>query len=113
MFIITLGASQVMLVVKNLPASVVDEGLIPEPGTSPGVGKDTPLQYSFLENYMDREAWQATACGAAKSRTRLSEHITLKICLSDSTCTTSASSLLAPRNGLQFLCSLAQIFFFP
>ena len=61
------------LVVKNLPASVVDGGSVPGSGRSPGVGKDTPLQYSCLENSMDREAWRAIVHGAAKSRTRLSD----------------------------------------
>ena len=38
-----------------------------------GEGDDTPLQYSCLENPMDREAWQATVHGIAKSRTQLSD----------------------------------------
>ena len=49
--------------VKNLPAYAGDTGdlaLIPGSGRSPGVGNDNPLQYSCLENPMDREAWQAT-----------------------------------------------------
>ena len=53
-------ASQVMLVVKNLPAStgdVRDMGLFPGLGTSPGEGNGNQLQYSCLENSMDREAW--------------------------------------------------------
>ena len=37
-----------------------------------GEGNDNPLQYSCLENPMNREAWQATVHGVAKSRTRLS-----------------------------------------
>ena len=50
-------------VVKNLPANagdVRDVGSIPRLGRSPGVGNGNPLQYSCLENPMDREAWQAT-----------------------------------------------------
>ena len=39
---------------------------------SPGEGNGNPLQYSCLENPMDREAWQATVHGVAKSWTRLS-----------------------------------------
>ena len=39
---------------------------------SPGEGRGNPLQYSCLENPMDREAWQATTHGVKKSRTRLS-----------------------------------------
>ena len=37
-----------------------DLGSIPRSGRSPGEGNDNPLQYSYLENLMDREAWWAT-----------------------------------------------------
>ena len=37
-------------------------------------GNGSPLQYSYLENPMDRGAWRATVCGAAESWTRLSTH---------------------------------------
>ena len=47
-------------VVKNLPASAGDVGSVPELGRSPGEGNGNPLQYSCLENPMDRGAWQAT-----------------------------------------------------
>ena len=47
-------------------------GLIPESGRSPGKGNGNPLQYSHLENPMDRGAWQATVHGVAKHRTWLS-----------------------------------------
>ena len=43
-----------------------DMGLIPESGGSPGGGHGNPLQYSCLENPMDRGAWQATVHGVAK-----------------------------------------------
>ena len=51
-------------------------GLIPGSGRSPGVGNGNPLQYSCLENSMDRGAWRATVHGAAKSRdmTEATEH---------------------------------------
>ena len=55
-------ASQVVLVLKNLPASagdIRDVGLIPGSGRSPGGGNGNPLQYSCLENSMDRGAWWA------------------------------------------------------
>ena len=58
--------------VKNLPASagdVRDTGSIPGLGRSPGEGHDNPLQYSCLENPMDRGAWQATVHRVAKSGT--------------------------------------------
>ena len=47
-------------VVKNTPANAGDTretGLIPALGRSPGGGHGNPLQYSFLENPMEREAW--------------------------------------------------------
>ena len=47
-------------VVKNPPANVGDVGLIPGLGRSPGEGNGNPLQYSCLENPMNRGAWQAT-----------------------------------------------------
>ena len=59
-------------VVKNPPANAEDEGLIPGSGRSPGKGNGYSLQYSFLENPMDRGAWWATVHGVAKSWTRLS-----------------------------------------
>ena len=60
------GTSQVVLVVKNPPANAGDArdmGLIPESGRSPGEGNGNLLQYSCLENPMDRGAWQATVHG--------------------------------------------------
>ena len=50
-----------------------DLGLIPGSGRSPREGNGTPLQYSCLENPMERGAWQATVHGVAKSRTQLSD----------------------------------------
>ena len=66
------GASQVALVVKNLPASagdVRDAGSVSGSGRSPGGGLGNPFQYSCLENPMDRGAWQATVLRVAKSQT--------------------------------------------
>ena len=71
------GASQVALVVKNPPANaggIRDLGLIPGSGRSPGGGHGNPLQYSCLENLMDREAWQATAYRVAKSDMNKATH---------------------------------------
>ena len=53
--------------VKNVPANAGDEGLIPGSRRSPGEGNGNPLQYSFLENPMDREDWWATAHGVSVS----------------------------------------------
>ena len=47
-------------VVKNLPANAGDVGSIPGLERSPGEGKGNPLQYSCLENFMDRGSWWAT-----------------------------------------------------
>ena len=98
-------ASQVAVVEKNLPASAGGAGdmdLIPESARSPGGGHGSPLQYSCLENFMDRGAWWAAvhsngtplqySClenpmdggawwaavhGVAKSQTRLSDFTSL------------------------------------
>ena len=59
--------------VKNLPANTGDAGSIPGSGRSPGEGNGNPLQYSYLENPMDRGAWRATVHGVAKNQTRLSD----------------------------------------
>ena len=62
----------VALVVKNLPASLGDVrgvGLVPELGRSPGERNGNPLQYSCLENPMDRGAWQATVHEITKCQT--------------------------------------------
>ena len=56
-------------VVKNPPANAGDTGLIPESGRGPGGGRRNPLQYSCLENPMDRGAWQATVHRVTKSQT--------------------------------------------
>ena len=68
------GASQVALVIKNLPANTGDArdaGLIPGLGRSPGGGHGSPLQYSCLENPMDRGAWQGMVHGVTKNWTQL------------------------------------------
>ena len=54
-------------VVKNLPANAGDAGSILGLGRSPGEGSGNPLQYSCLENPMDRGAWWATVHGVAMS----------------------------------------------
>ena len=67
-------ASQVVLVVENLPASagdIRDTGSIPGSGRVPGGGHGNPLQYSCLENPMDRGAWWAMVHRVAKSQTQL------------------------------------------
>ena len=65
---------EVMLVVKNPPANagdIRDRCSIPGLGRSPGEGNGNLLQYSYLENLMDRGAWRATVHRVSKNQTRL------------------------------------------
>ena len=66
--------------VKNLPGNTGDLVLIPGSGRSPEEGHGNPLQYSCLENLIDREAWQATVHGVTElgMTERLSMHGKLK-----------------------------------
>ena len=57
-------------VVKNPPANAGDVGSIPGSGRSPGEGNGNPLQYSCLENPMDRGALQATVHGVTEESDR-------------------------------------------
>ena len=66
---VTRRASQVALAVKDWPANAGHVGLIPGLRRSPGVENGNILQYSCLENSMDRGAWRATAHGTEKSQT--------------------------------------------
>ena len=69
-----IGVSQVALVVKNLfvnAGDIRDLGSIPGSGRSSGGGHSNPLQYSHLENPMDRGAWWTTVHRVVKSRTQL------------------------------------------
>ena len=69
-------ASQVALMVKNLPANagdIRDLGSVPGWGRSPGGGHGNPLQNSCLENPMDRGAWQYTVHGVTNSGTQLKQ----------------------------------------
>ena len=61
-------AFQVALVVKNLPANAldIDMGSASGLGRFPGEGHCNPLQYSYMENSMDRGAWHAVVDGVAK-----------------------------------------------
>ena len=59
--------------VKESVCRAGDPGLTPGSGRSPGEGNGNPLQYSCLENPMNKGAWRATVRGATESRTRLSD----------------------------------------
>ena len=73
-FFLNNGDSKVVLVIKNPPANagdIRDAGLIPVSGRSPGGEHGNPLQYSCIENPMDRGAWRAIVHGVSKSQTGL------------------------------------------
>ena len=59
--------------VKNLPANAGAAGSIPGLGRYPGGGSGNPLQYSCLENSMDREGWRVIVHGLAKHQRQLSD----------------------------------------
>ena len=69
------SATQLLLELdgKEYACNVGDSGSIPGFGRSPGEGNGYPLQYSCLEDSMDREPWWGTAHGFAKSWTQLSD----------------------------------------
>ena len=76
---------------KKSTCSVGDLDLIPGSGRSPGEGNGYPLQYSCLENPMDRGAWWAAVCRVAKSWTQLSEfYFSLKAMRLDKICLAAA-----------------------
>ena len=67
--------------VKNPPTNAEDTrdlNSIPGLRRSPGEGNGSPLQYSCLENSMERRAWQATVHGVAKSWTQLSTYALMR-----------------------------------
>ena len=57
---------------KESACNARDLGSIPGSGRSPGEGNSNPLQYSYLENSMDRGAWWTTVHGISRSQTGLS-----------------------------------------
>ena len=65
---------------KESPCDEEDLGSILGSGRSPGVRNGNPLQYSHLENHMDRGAWQATVHGVSKSWTQLNGEHSLLCC---------------------------------
>ena len=60
--------------VKEFSCNSSDPGLIPGLGRFPGEGNGNPLQYSCLENPMDREAWRVIVHGVTKSPTQLGDY---------------------------------------
>ena len=69
--------------VKNPSAytgDVRDAGSIPGSKRSPGKGNGSPIQYSYLENPMDRGGWQATVHGVTKNSTQLGDFMYTHTC---------------------------------
>ena len=91
-------------VVKKIPANtgdIRDMGLIPGLERFPGGGHGNPLQYSCLENPMDRGAWWATVHGVAKSKTRLKRLSTHIIVLKDCFMEKRIDVCFPPEGGLR------------
>ena len=98
-------ASQVTVVVKTPPANAGDRrdaGLSPGLGRSPGGGHGKPLQYSCLENPMDRRAWWAPVRGVTKSRTCMLAVAYISYCLPG----------LLTKSGLMAKSALLSVLFF-
>ena len=82
------GGSLADSLVKNMPGNTGDVSSFPEPGKTPWRRAWHPLQYSCLENPMDREAWRATVCGVTPSQTQakgLSTHRHMSVYVGEST----------------------------
>ena len=110
---------------KASACHVGDPGLIPGLGRSPGEGNGNPLQYSCLENPMDKEAWRATVHRVTKSQTQLSKftllhftslttwvlmpvpllsHVPLLLCSQHSPTLVSPGSYLMVNDSCPFIC---------
>ena len=81
---------------KESACNAGDSGLIPWLGRSPGEGKGYPLQFSYLENSMNRRAWRATVQGVAKSWTWLSSTLPLSSLPCNHRCVIAFDSLSWP-----------------
>ena len=66
---------------KEFPCNAEHTGLMPRSGRSPGEGNGNPLQYSCLENPMDRGVWWVKVHGVAKNQTRLSDQPFIQLVL--------------------------------
>ena len=97
------------LVVKNLPiGDTSDAGSIPRSGRSGG-GHGNPLQYSCLENPMDRGAWQPTVHSVTKNRTPLKQLSTQPTCSVTTSLDENSNvswALLCGRGDVLWLCCL-------
>ena len=95
----SLGAQRI----KNLAAIQETKSLIPPFGRSPGEGNNNPLQYSCLENFMDRGGWQATIQRVANSWTQLTPPLHRAWVAADDSCPQEVSWGRYHRNKLQTL----------
>ena len=90
---------------KESACNAGDLGSIPGLGRFPGEGNSYPLQYSVLENSIDRGAWQATVHGATKSWTRLSDfHYVCNICTRYTNVYTNSSVVVKVTQSCPTLC---------
>ena len=88
--------------VKNMPASARDArdvGSVLRLGRSPGEGNGNLLQYSFLENSMDRGAWRAKVHGVLKSWTQLRDWVQCSLTVSSSATLFSSCLQSFPESG--------------
>ena len=85
--------------VKASACNAGDSGSIPGSGRSPGEGNGNPLQYSCLENSIDRGTWWATVHGVTKSQTQLSDSACMHACTDDSSSLGSASFKMRKFGG--------------
>ena len=88
--------------------NVGDLGSIPGSGRSPGEGNGNPLQYSCLENPMDRRAWWATIHGVAKNWTRLSNFTSLEFQAVTTSVSRGLPQLPPNQNPSSHFCTLEQ-----
>ena len=90
---------------KESACNAGDLGSIPGLGRFPGEGNSYPLQYSVLENSIDRGAWQATVHGATKSWTRLSDfRYVCNICTRYTNVYTNSSVVVKVTQSCPTLC---------
>ena len=92
-----IGTSLVAQTVKASAYNAGDQDSVPGMRRSPGGGNGNPLQYSCLENLMDREAWQARVYGVTKCQTQLSDftftfHINVTAVVYNKICTRTKQS---------------------